>query len=666
MPGGSSDTRSIETDDWRVTLGPHGVVISRFIPAAPPSSRARPGDVLPEPIAELLGRNSDIDRILDALRAEARVEMWGGCGIGKTSVLRRLAHRAVTEFDRPVVYLSARRLPREDLLQELYLALREPPSPIRPAPASLRHLLAPSGAVVLLDDLDLADADVADLLRSLPNSLVAFTRQTRALDPANGQSIQLRGLDPRSAGDLVRRRAGPLTDHRQDAAAGELGQILAGHPLRLCQAAAIVTQGRQTPENLVRRMARRDPTEVLNQELQSALSPEQRRIVGVLAAAAGFLLPISLVEDMVNLGTVVAKLRDLADRHVIDRQHDRYGLPSCALGDPQHLFIPAMERAIALRGLVEWMRRPEMSIDEILSVSGGILTLLEFASDAAEWESVIAIVRAVEPALILGGHWEQWQSALETGLHAANTIHDTASHAYFAHELGSRAVTLFEPDARRLLDEAKTLRGRIGEKDGEKVTAGNLRLLAVRSGWQRPTAVVAAVVVLMAAVAGIASAVRPHTRPLPGPTTTSSAGPVTSSSSGPHPLPPAPTSATTPGNATTTPPGGATTTTGTTTTTTTTGTTGTTTETTTSVFSTTPTTTDSTNSPVLVPTVTGQTVAVAQRMLYDVGLVGYPPRDADATSIVEDQDPPAGSAVTKGSRVALTVVGAGTTGPAVP
>src|SRR5262249_53160699 len=48
-------------------------------------------------------------------------EVWGECGIGKTSLLRHVAHRATTEFaDWPIVYLSAAGQPIEDLLQEIH------------------------------------------------------------------------------------------------------------------------------------------------------------------------------------------------------------------------------------------------------------------------------------------------------------------------------------------------------------------------------------------------------------------------------------------------------------------------------------------------------------------------------------------------------------------
>ncbi|HKA51497.1 MAG TPA: hypothetical protein VKK19_18100, partial [Candidatus Dormibacteraeota bacterium] len=101
-------------NDWRVVLGPHGVVVSRTRHSTPASTLRRAASVLPDPFTHLLGRVGEVSAVFDGLRTESVTEVWGECGIGKTSLLRHVAHTATTEFaDWPIVYLSAAGQPIE-------------------------------------------------------------------------------------------------------------------------------------------------------------------------------------------------------------------------------------------------------------------------------------------------------------------------------------------------------------------------------------------------------------------------------------------------------------------------------------------------------------------------------------------------------------------------
>ena len=527
-------------NDWQVVLGPHGVVVSRTPQSTPASTLRRAASVLPDPFPHLLGRVGEASAVFDGLRTESVTEVWGECGIGKTSVLRHVAHRATSEFpDWPIVYLSAAGQPIEDLLQEIHNCLFQSRNQTKLGAAAVRRELRRSPSILLLDDVALSTTDLADLLRSLPESRVVLTSAAPRCQAC--RSVELGGLDEPAAVELVRRGMGPhdLHDDELDYLPRLCG-ILYGHPLRLLQAAALVRAGRQSLPDLVRSLEHGDPAALLARECRSALSPDQRRLVAALALAAGAFLPTDLVEQMCTISDVVHKLRELSYRHVVDGRTDRFGLPVCSIGEPRELVRESLERGIALHGLVQWLQHPSTSPDDILSLSHSLLTLIEVAAEYGEWYSVLDIVRVVERILAMSGRWEQWRYAAEAGLHAAEQLNDDLQSAYHLHQLGSRALCLgFNDQAMQLLEEARSLRPPFSR--ARRVTVHNLRLVRPR-GWPlaRSAAMAAAAAATIAGGAGVVATARsqqPH-NVVPAPSTSPSSGVLTPTPAGSPTRPP--------------------------------------------------------------------------------------------------------------------------------
>ena len=535
-------------NDWRVVLGPHGVVVSRTRHSTPASTLRRAASVLPDPFTHLLGRVGEVSAVFDGLRTESVTEVWGECGIGKTSLLRHVAHTATTEFaDWPIVYLSAAGQPIEDLLQEIHTCLYQSRNQVKLGAAAVRRELRRSQSILLLDDVALSTTDLADLLRSLQESRVVLTSAAPRCQAC--RSVELGGLDEPAAIELIRRAMEPrgLHDDELDALP-RLCEILYGHPLRLLQAAALVRAGRRSMRDLVASLEPGDPAALLARECRSALTTEQRQLVAALALAAGAFLPTDLVEQMCTISDVVHKLRELRDRHVVDARKDRFGLPVCSLGESRELVRESLEKGLALRGLVQWLQHPSTSPDDILSLSHSLLTLIEVAAEYGEWHSVLDIVHVVEPVLVMSGRWEQWRYAAEAGLHAAEQLNDDVQRAYHFHELGSRALCLrFNDQATQLLEEAKALRPRFSR--ARRVTVHNLRVARLQQ-WPlaRTVAVAAAAAAAIAGGAGGVATARtqqPHNVVPAGSTspssTVSTSIPRAPSSAVPTSIPGAPT-----------------------------------------------------------------------------------------------------------------------------
>jgi hypothetical protein len=505
-----TDTRSRRPDvqelvcigHWQARLGPHGVLVSSAAWSPSPQPRGAV-HVLPEPCDDLLGRHYEAAAVLTALRDGTPVNVWGECGIGKTSLLRQVAHWAAAEFsDRGVVFATAARKPLEDLLHEIHGCLFEAPVPVKWRPNQVREQLRTARAVVVIDDVALSDADLADLLWALSDSLVVVASEVPRTDPAL-EPVSLDGLDQDSAAELFLRGMG---NYRL--APGETAEIhrltgpelLRGHPVRVRQAAALVQAGQRTIGELTRILQFGDPSDRLAQECLNALNPEQRQIIAVLALAPGTYVPADLVAHMSATGHVLDHLFVLRERQVIDSRWDWFGLPVCSLGEPVQLIVPSLDLRFALGGLVTWLEQPELTADELMAVSGCVLAILQFAREAAEWGCVIDIVRAIEPALFACGRWDQWRSVLEAGIEAAGHTGDASYRAYSLHQLGSRALCLGDRiQAARLLTEAASLRSGRHAREARSVTAHNLSLVTPRRKWPHSVTTTTAATVVLAA-----------------------------------------------------------------------------------------------------------------------------------------------------------------------
>jgi len=526
---------SVLAGAWRLSLSQHGVKVSKSPPPSPASLQAR--QAFPGIFSDLVGRQDEIDTVFSTLSAGSFVNVWGECGVGKTSLLRHVAYRAAQEFyGRQVVYHSAARLPLEDLLQALDRCLYEQQARVKWSPGELRERLARSQAVLVIDDIELADTDLADLLWAVRGSLVVIASTVRRSDRAL-RPIWLGGLKEEAAIGLFERGLG-----RRLLETGEYADVRRlvgldlsrGHPLRILQAAALVGSGRRTTGELLRIVQSGDPAKRLTWECQSTLTPEERQVVAVLALAAGVFLPTGLISQMCGLGQIMTRLRRLQRQHLIDERPDQFGLPVCSIGDPRALAVPSARLGVALRGLETWLAGPDATFDGVLSISGSVLTILDFAAQAGEWDSVLRIVRAIEPVLIISGRWEQWLSVLQTGLHAAEQVHNDVERAYHLHELGSRAFCLGEQSqAKELLRRSKSLRS--GE--ARRLTTHNLALCSPLPRWQKITSIAGAAVVL--AVGGTAGATQLLNLPRPAPSLapSSSPSPTPAHSSSPSPAP---------------------------------------------------------------------------------------------------------------------------------
>ena len=113
--------------------------------------------VRPRLIRRLLDRRIEVAAALSALDAGLPIELSGEPGIGKTAILRHLAHHArAASFVDGIAYVRARHQPFADLRQFIFEVFER-----RNQPASTRRSGGLSGKqAVILDDVDLTPQEL--------------------------------------------------------------------------------------------------------------------------------------------------------------------------------------------------------------------------------------------------------------------------------------------------------------------------------------------------------------------------------------------------------------------------------------------------------------------------------------------------------------------------
>jgi DNA-binding IclR family transcriptional regulator len=218
----------------------HGGVVNVMMPGqkVQPQPRPTPVDLRPRPFPDLLDRETEVKTTTAALQSAKPVEFHAAAGLGKTALLRHLAHHpTAATFPDGVVYLSARRQPVDDIIQSLYNAFYTSDAPYKPTDAQLKHDLQNMRALILLDDVELAREDAEKLMNVAPTCAFLMGSQERRLW-GEGQSLALEGLPPGDAIALIERELGRSLTPEERPVAQELCTSSKGSPLALIQMAA--------------------------------------------------------------------------------------------------------------------------------------------------------------------------------------------------------------------------------------------------------------------------------------------------------------------------------------------------------------------------------------------------------------------------------------------
>ncbi len=458
----------------------HGGVVKIIQPEQQPRLRMRPTPVSlrPRPFPNLLNRETEVSTAKAALQSALPVEFYAGAGLGKTSLLRHLAHYPLdAAFPDGIVYLLVRRQSLEDLLQSLVEAFYESDVPAKLTDAQVRRALQNRCALILLDDVELKWDDVEALMDAAPRCVFLLASEERRLW-GEGQAVALAGLPPDEALALVERELGRALTSEERPAAQALCAALGGHPLRILQAAAMARQGERPLAEVARQMQTPSPAAALRTQVLGSLSEPQQRVLAALAALGGAPVSVEHLAALTKLPNVVSLLETLQKAGVVQAHSPRYSLTGTLGQDLRQMWdlTPWAERSLV--HFTRWAEQHRRNPERLLEDAEAIVQTLEWAAEARRWQEVLHLGGVLDSALTLGRRWGAWARVLQLRLQAARVLGSQAAEAWALHQLGTRALCLEDSVvARTSLTEALRLREALGDRVGAAVTRHNLNIL---------------------------------------------------------------------------------------------------------------------------------------------------------------------------------------------
>jgi hypothetical protein len=463
----------------------------------------RPILQIPPAPVRFVGRVQEVAQAVLALKSGRSVELWGELGIGKSALLRYLAHHPEVTTSHPDGILNLGQLRpmtdrqwptavrgasspenqrssenlgdlRQTLIDTFFYTYPDGPLPA----AAIEQALGEQQALILVDGGQWSGADLQKLQATLACcTFLVASRQPRltAIRSPEGLVIELKALPLTAMQQLVEQvYSQPLTPT-------ELGVVVTlwerfqGNPQRVLQAAAIVQQGGWAWTDLAAAQpglsAPAAQRALAHQAWQSLATPE-RWILALLMAMPGVGLRQEQIAQITGPRDPRSNLQALVQWRLVMGQGDRYVLATALKGavgadfDPQ----PWLERA--LTHWLTWMEQAD--VEAVLVDLEGVMFGLRWAVGQGRWAEVLQMARALDIPLTLGKQWETWGRVLQWALQAAWHLQDPAAEAWVWHQLGTRA--LLQEDvttAYDALSQALKLRQDLGDRLGAALTQHN-------------------------------------------------------------------------------------------------------------------------------------------------------------------------------------------------
>jgi len=438
--------------------------------------REGPANLRPRPFPSLLDRDDETATVKSALQTSTPVSLFGPGGIGKSSLLRSLAHSSVAAaFSDGVVYHRVAGLGLDDVLQSLFEAFHESQSNYKPTDSEIRVALQGINALILLDDLSLTRDESMMLLDALPGCTVVLAGMERNLW-GEGRIVSLRGLPADEAVILFERELNRSLNEREQAEVREICALLGGHPLRILQSASLARE-ESLPISNIKTQLQQDVSDeaALSASLKSS-TDKQKSLVAILAVAGGVGVPVEHLRSLSGSDTVTRDLQGLASLGLVQAHGSKFNLVGELAGTVSKLWdLTAWENRLIVF-LAEWLvKKPAKKLlDESVDV---LLQAIQKAGEKNRWSDVVRIGRGLENSIILLRRWQTWLDILNLVLKAARALGDRKIEAWALHQLGTRAGCLgFSEPAREFLTQALQIRQAIGDQAGLAITQNNMHV----------------------------------------------------------------------------------------------------------------------------------------------------------------------------------------------
>ena len=513
----SADVRRVQTELVRVrstdgrtyTGNPNGGRFDLTAKATPIRRHPLQASDGPRPPEPFVDRNDAGDRIRRAIASgESLLGVSGVPGIGKTSVLRRVAHdpNASTERfpDGIGIYIEGDEWPRAgDLLRALWSKLyRVDDQSYFPDDMTLTADLRSKSTLVFVDEVRLRADEVDRIHAEVPRSTFVLSANEAAeqdLGPlAYVKAVPLTAFeDPADIVALFGARYGQeVPSELIDGVVGLCRRAGAGPGMITRLAHEAWGSGQTLADWLARKQAGAD-------EHDSDLNDDDRRVLGILAAFG---------PDVTTPWEVSSRLGVSSQQmtRLVMSGHALAVGPDQSLPGAEYQTVSRQVDLEALRGeifdaAIEWI--DEADPTRLEGSRPFLLRVLAWASEQERHRGVLPLAMAIAPHLAMSGAWDSWGWATDQAVSSARALGNRVAEGWALHEAGTRQLMLGNRrEARRLLRPARRGRRRDGDLAGAAISTHNLRHAGgFAMAWRR-WAIVAGVVLVIGALTQIIDA----------------------------------------------------------------------------------------------------------------------------------------------------------------
>jgi TIR domain len=322
------ETRVQREDSGQIAVGTHvlriGSVHGGIVDAAAsrqqprPKARPVPIQLRPRPFPAIVDRTEESGAAIRALESLESVELFGEAGIGKTVVLRHLAHTINSKlFQDGIIYREVRGVPPEDILQLLWGDFFECDVPFKPADSKLRNDLQTKNALVILDSAELTRTEAERVMNVAAACTFLLGSPERHLWGSEAHATQLDGLPAKDVKTLIERELSrPLTAD-EVLAVEPITVALKGNPLRILQEVAMAQLNDRSLTNVAQDLRSDGSPEKLTAHITAPLSSAQRRILSALAIFSGAPVQATMLGELLQIDNVETVLEELEERHLV-------------------------------------------------------------------------------------------------------------------------------------------------------------------------------------------------------------------------------------------------------------------------------------------------------------------------------------------------------------
>ena len=322
------ETRVQREDSGQIAVGTHvlriGSVHGGIVDAAAsrqqprPKARPVPIQLRPRPFPAILDRIEESAAAIRALESLESVELFGEAGIGKSVVLRHLAHTINSKlFQDGIIYREVRGVPPDDILQLLWGDFFECDVPFKPTDSQLRNDLQTKNALVILDSAELTRTEAERVMNVAAACTFLLGSPERHLWGSEAHATQLAGLPAKDVKTLIERELSrPLT--ADEALAVEpITVALKGNPLRILQEVAMAQLNDRSLTSVAQDLRSDGSPEKLAAHITAPLSSAQRRILSALAIFSGAPVQATTLGELLQIDNVETILEELEERHLV-------------------------------------------------------------------------------------------------------------------------------------------------------------------------------------------------------------------------------------------------------------------------------------------------------------------------------------------------------------